>query len=99
MTLDRAVACAVARASLLEAALHSSRPWFIQIGPVRSRARKIQRRHGIEFIAEFEDVPSHAKTVSLYEDNQLRSSRGFDYPGDGCFSMAWNVQLEESVIA
>jgi hypothetical protein len=98
MTLDLAVARAVSWARLLETALHSRQPWFIDVGGVRIPAERIEHDWGVSFVATFESVPSGADTAVLFEGDSMRAVRPFDPPSSG-FEVTWDLSVEEPVSA
>lgn len=97
MTLDRAVASAVARAKLLEAALHSIDAWHIEIGGRRFRAHRKISEHGVTFRALAEDVPTDADTMLLFEGAELRSAQPFLGSGYTCFEVSWDLGMQDLV--
>jgi hypothetical protein len=97
MTLDLAVSRAVAQSQLLERALHSRAPWYIEIGGVRAAAERTEHEHGVSFTACFPNVPVESNVAALFEGLHLRSARPFEYPGSGEFCITWDLSLEESL--
>lgn len=98
MTLDHAVAQAVARSRVLEAALHSPEPWFIEIGGLRELTSPVRHANGVRFRACFFE-PVEADSVTLYEGAIPRMSRPYSAPADGPFCVDWDISLGERVSA
>lgn len=100
MTLDFAVSRAVAQSQLLEAALHSPLPWFLQIGGVRRLAAREVHARGVTFTACFDGVPEgHEGPMFLVHGDTSRSARPFTAIDDGPFCVTWDVSLAEAVPA
>lgn len=98
MTLDSAVSRAVAWAHLLETALHSQKPWFIDVGGVRMLATRTVHEWGVSFTACFPEVPLESTMAVLSEGNSMRAAREFTSPDEGGeFCLTWDLAMEETV--
>lgn len=98
MNLDTAVARAVARAHLLETALHSTKAWYIEIGGQRVLAARAISEQGVSLSACFDATPRQAAIAALYEGREMRSVREVE-PPEGEFCLTWDLALEETVAA
>jgi hypothetical protein len=91
-TLDYAAARAVARARLLERAVHDSGPWQIEIAGIREDAVKVRTPHRVLFLANFYSVPDPDATVAwLLCDGQFLSSKDIRLGDSGPFSIEWSI--------
>ena len=97
MILDSAVSAAVAQARLLETALHSQRPWYIEVGGVKQLATRTVEENTVSFTATFRGVPEAATIAALYEGSQMRAAQSFTHPGVVEFALTWNLTLEVTV--
>jgi hypothetical protein len=97
MSLDLAISRTLAVAALLERALHSSAPWFIEIGTVRVRAVRHVHDSGVMFTACYESAPADADSVVLYEGDEMVSARPFSDSGEGEFCIEWKLNIAERV--
>lgn len=97
MSLDLAVTRAVAQSQLLERALHSQRPWYVQVGSARVLAARQEHRNGVTFTARFPAVADPNGIATLYEQDIARSAIAFDGATDAPFALDWDLTLEESL--
>lgn len=104
MTLDLAVARAAMLTATVEAALHSSKPWTIEIGGLRLPTARVVTKDSVGFWATvpvvcFVEPPDK---MFLYEGETLRRVKELVYPGAGGFTVSWTfdeVPAPETVIA
>lgn len=99
--LEQAVSSALYRLTLLEKALHSSRPWFLSVGAERVSAEKEHVADGVIFRAV---IPAHAgydvPLLSLWHDDELAGTQSFS-PVDNYsdYAVEWYIRLTEAVAA
>lgn len=96
MALDLVAARAVARAKLLERALHDRGPWEIEVNGIRAETVKLVTLRQVIFMAYFPplcwmDPPEVAWLVCRGE--QL-SSQDIMAPGDGPHMIQWVIDIE-----
>lgn len=97
MLLDIAVARAVARAKLLERAVHDSGPWEIEINGMRFPAVKVKSDVRVLFLTHipqmcFVTAPEFAQ---LYCRGELVGSRQIITPLEGSYSIQWALSVDE----
>jgi hypothetical protein len=95
MTLDLAVSRAALLSSTLVAALHSERPWFIEIGGLRVPAERVTGPDSVAFFADFPEVCFliPPEQMLLWEDDILRSVKPLVSPGR-VQSIVWEFEVD-----
>src|SRR5256885_636880 len=96
-TLDFIAAQAVARAKLLERAVHDAGPWEIEINGLRVPALRMTTVSRVIFLADFPEVcwviPPEA--AFLYCRGDLIASREIIAPAEGAHQIEWTIGLED----
>lgn len=92
-TLDFIAAAAVARARLMERAVHDPGPWHIRIGDLEVEAAKVRTPSRVVFLATFTETPSGDTDVAwLYCQGEPVSSKEIgDVPGHVPFCIEWAI--------
>lgn len=99
MTLDLAVSRAAMLTATVEAALHSSADWFIEVGGLRLPAERVATEDSVAFWATvpvvcFVEPPT---AMYLYEGEILRRVKPLVYPGAGGFVVSWTFDEAPAV--
>lgn len=99
-TLDFVAAHAVARARLLERAVHDPGPWQIEIGGVREGACKVRTPTRVLFMAYFEELPDPEtlEVAWLLCGGEMLSSKDVQLSGDGPYAIEWSVGPEPDAV-
>lgn len=90
-TLDFIAAHAVARARLLERAVHDPGPWQIEIAGVREDAVKVRTPHRVLFLANFYDLAPDADVAWLLCAGEMISSKDITLTGGGPHAIEWAI--------
>lgn len=92
-TLDFVAAHAVARARLLERAVHDPGPWQIEINGVREDAVRVRTPHRVLFLANFYGIPDAetADVAWLLCAGEMISSKDVRLSGVAPYSIEWAI--------
>jgi hypothetical protein len=91
-TLDFVAAAAVARARLMERAVHDRGPWQVEVAGVKVDAVKVRTPTRVIFLAHFEQVPDGDTDVAwLYCQGDPISSKNVSVPVSGPFCIEWAI--------
>lgn len=101
MSLDLVVAQAVRRVRILECAVHDRGPWYLKWGPHYVEAQRTLTATSVVFSATFPEscYLVRPQTLELYCRDELVSVRALTDPGDIEFDVAWELAVEETVLA
>jgi hypothetical protein len=90
VTLDFIAASAVARARLLERAVHDRGPWQIEAGDLTVDAVKVRTPHRVIFLGYFERPPAEpTEQLYLHCRGNPVSSMPVSVPTAGNFCVEW----------
>ena len=96
-TLDFIAAHAVARARLLERAVHDRGPWQIEIGGVREEAVRVRTPQRVLFLANFYGLDEpHPDVAWLLCDGDIISSKDIELTGTGPYAIEWSIMGPDS---
>jgi hypothetical protein len=92
-TLDFLAAHAVARARVLERAVHDSGHWQVEINDQREDAVKVRTPHRVVFLANFYWLPEpeQAEVAWLLCDGEMISSMDVRLSGPAPYAIEWSV--------
>ncbi len=96
MALDFMAAKAVARAKMLERAVHDPGPWQIEVQGMRMPATKVRTPSRVLFLAYFPDICwiDPPEVAWLYCGGQLMGSQDIVAPAEGAHTVQWSIGLE-----
>lgn len=97
MALDFMAARAVARAKLLERAVHDPGPWEIRVGDETSQAVKVRTASRLIFLAHFSSLDKLEDVAWLSCRGELLNSLDIQAPAGGPFSIEWEFEMDERV--
>ena len=96
MLLDFVAAQAVARAKMLERAVHDHGPWEIEVHGLRVAATRVRTPSRVIFLGWFPDLCwiDPPDLAFLYCRGELVGSQRIIAPGEGAHTVEWTIGIE-----